>query len=72
MNIIDLLKESFPGTQAEAARIAGVSQPAIHKWMTGKCKPSAKSVIAIEKATHGRVSRHALRPDVFGPMPDSF
>jgi DNA-binding transcriptional regulator YdaS (Cro superfamily) len=71
MNMIDLLKESLPKTQAEAGRLLQVSQTTIHKWMTGKAKPSAKSAIRIEKLTHGKVTRNALRPDIFGPAPDS-
>ncbi len=71
MNMIDLLKESLPKVQAEAGRLINVSQPTIHKWLTGKTKPSAKSAILIERMTNGRVTRNALRPDIFGPAPDS-
>ncbi len=30
----------------------------------------AERVLAIEAATHGKVTRYDLRPDVFGPAPD--
>ena len=70
MNIIDLLKDALPPTQVEAARLLNVTQPAIHKWMSGKSLPSAKTAIAIERATNGKVTRYQLRPDIFeSPQP---
>jgi DNA-binding transcriptional regulator YdaS (Cro superfamily) len=70
-NMIELLKKALPGSQKATGKLINVSQPAIHKWITGKSKPSAKNAIAIERATHGAITREQLRPDVFGPAPDT-
>lgn len=43
----------------------GIEVPAIYQWMTRKA-PAAR-VLALEELTG--VSRHALRPDIFGPAP---
>jgi len=69
MNIIELLKNSLPAKQADAAKLVNVSQPCIHKWITGKSRPSPKTAVAIERATGGKVTRYQLCPDVFGPGP---
>jgi len=71
MTIVELLKTFLPSNQAEAAKLINVSQPAIHKWMTGKCRPSPKNAVVIERATEGQVTRYQLRPDVFGAAPDT-
>jgi DNA-binding transcriptional regulator YdaS (Cro superfamily) len=70
MTIIELLREALPAKQAEAAKMINVSQPCIHKWMTGKSQPSPKTAVTIERATGGKVTRYDLRPDVFGAAPD--
>lgn len=51
------------GSQAEIARIAGVSGPAVWKWVQSSKRVPAEFVIKIEKATG--VSRHDLRPDIY-------
>ena len=56
------------GTQSELARLAGVSQTAVNKWLHGG-RLSAESALAVERATSGKVTRHRLRPDIFGPRP---
>jgi DNA-binding transcriptional regulator YdaS (Cro superfamily) len=71
MTLIELLQSVLPRRQAEAAKLIEVSQPCIHKWMTGKTRPSPKTAVAIEQATGGKVTRYQLRPDVFGPAPSS-
>lgn len=63
-----LLKSALPPTQAEAAKLLGVSQAAVSKLLSGKAKPSYKTAIAAEKT--GKVTRHHLRPDIFGPSPN--
>lgn len=70
MTIIEMLRSALPSNQAEAAKLIQVSQPCIHKWMTGKSQPSPKTAVAIERATNGKLTRYDLRPDVFGPAPD--
>lgn len=54
----------YGGNQAEAARAVGVKQPSVWGWLNGG-KPSAKSALAIERVTGGRITRYELRPDIF-------
>lgn len=56
------------GGQASLARKCRVSQTAAWKWAKGK-GISAESALLIEAATEGAVSKHDLRPDIFGPAP---
>jgi len=51
------------GSQSELARICGVSQPAVWKWLQTAKRVPAEQVLAIETATG--VSRHFLRPDIY-------
>ena len=51
-------------TQGEFAKSIGVSQCAVSKWMRGVLNPSAKHALKIERLTG--VSRHEIRPDIFG------
>ena len=57
------------GSQSELARICGVSQPAVWKWLQVKRVP-AEYVLRIEAATG--VSRHHLRPDIYPPVTPRF
>ena len=43
-----------------------VSAEIVRRWLLGQQAPGAKSVMAIEAATGGRVKRQHLRPDIFG------
>ena len=52
--------------QSKLARALGVSHTAVCKWRKSG-HPPATRVIAIERITG--VSRHLLRPDVYGPAP---
>ena len=45
------------------------TQGLISQWESGKVKVPAERVGAIETATGGAVTRHDLRPDVFGAAP---
>ncbi len=54
------------GSQAELAKIANVSQPAVWKWLHQSKRVPAEAVLAIEQSTG--VSRHDLRPDIY-PRP---
>jgi DNA-binding transcriptional regulator YdaS (Cro superfamily) len=51
------------GSQAEIARIAGVSTTAVWKWVQSSKRVPAEFVRKIEAATG--VSRHDLRPDIY-------
>lgn len=59
------------GSQSELARICGVSQPTIWKWLQSSKRLPAEHVLAVEAATG--VPRHHLRPDIYpadlGPSP---
>jgi DNA-binding transcriptional regulator YdaS (Cro superfamily) len=54
-------------TTEEAARAATVTDATWSRWETGSRKVPAERVLQIERMTG--VSRHDLRPDVFGPTP---
>ena len=51
------------GGQAATARICGVSQPAVWKWLQSGKRLPAEYVLAVEAVTG--VSRHLLRPDIY-------
>jgi DNA-binding transcriptional regulator YdaS (Cro superfamily) len=51
------------GSQSALARICGVGQPAVWKWIQSSKRVPAEHVLAIEAATG--VSRHILRPDIY-------
>lgn len=51
------------GSQAEIARIAGVSPTAVWKWVQSSKRVPPEFVLKIEAATG--VSRHDLRPDIY-------
>lgn len=61
----EALKEALTraGSQSALARICGVSQAAVWKWIDGgKCLPP-QHALTVERETG--VSRHALRPDMY-------
>lgn len=51
------------GGQSGLARICGVSQPTVWKWVQSSKRMPAEYVLRAEAATG--VSRHALRPDIY-------
>jgi len=65
---IEIALEMFSGSQTVMARAIKVTQPCVHKWLHEKGLPNARSSIAIERATGGKVTREQLRPDIFGPV----
>lgn len=46
-----------------------VSAEIVRRWLKGEQQPGPKTVVAIETATEGQVTRYDLRPDIFGPAP---
>jgi len=62
---IDALKHAIEhvGSQAAFARVCGVTQAAVWKWISGGKPLPPQHVIAVETATG--VSRHQLRPDIY-------
>lgn len=54
------------GGQVALASLCGVTPQAVNQWVQ-QGRPPAKRVLSIEAASG--VSRHELRPDVFGREP---
>lgn len=65
MSALDRAVESA-GSQQALAQLLGIKPPSVSGWYDRRRVP-AERCIAIEQATG--VSRHQLRPDVFGPEP---
>ena len=53
------------GTRYQLAKLIGLRPPSVYGW---KEVPVVR-VLAVEEATG--ISRHDLRPDVFGPAPEA-
>jgi DNA-binding transcriptional regulator YdaS (Cro superfamily) len=51
------------GSQSALARICGVSQTAVWKWLQSTKRLPAEHCLAVEAATD--VSKHLLRPDIY-------
>lgn len=57
------------GGQAALAKKIGVRQQHVWNWLNRDGRAPADKVLAIEAAVGLAVSRHDLRPDVFGTLP---
>lgn len=68
MNAIERVAKELPGGQAQLARELEVSPQFVSQLATGRRPVPPRQAIAIEEK-YG-VSRHELRPDVFGPAPE--
>lgn len=68
---IEKAVEAAGGQSALARAIGGnVKQAHVWYWLnTADAKVPAEHCAAIEQATGGKVTKHDLRPDVFGPRP---
>jgi DNA-binding transcriptional regulator YdaS (Cro superfamily) len=55
-------------SQANLARVCGQPPQAVTRWLREGRVP-AKYAPLIEAATDGAVTRHDLRPDIFGAAP---
>lgn len=64
----DALKRAIKeiGNATRLAGQLGISLQAVSQWK----QAPPQHVLAIERATGGKVSRYELRPDIFGPSPD--
>lgn len=51
------------GSQQKLANLCGVKQPTVWRWLHGG-GIDAKYVIAISKATNGRIKPYEIRPDL--------
>lgn len=58
------------GNASALARALRIKPPSVAEWRARNRVP-AERCLAIERATNGRVTKHELRPDVFGPAPDA-
>lgn len=67
MDAITDAVSKVPGGQAALARKLGVSPQAVNQWVAGSRPVPPKHALKIESLTG--ISRHELRPDVFGPPP---
>lgn len=54
------------GDQSKLARAIGVKQAHVWYWLNKAKQVPAEHVLPIERATEGAVTRHELRPDLFG------
>ncbi len=52
-------------SQAALARAVGVTSGMVWQWVHGVRRIAGENVLAIEAATGGRVTRYALRPDLY-------
>jgi DNA-binding transcriptional regulator YdaS (Cro superfamily) len=57
------------GSQERLAGAIGCSQSKISWLLVAREEIAVEDALAIERATGGAVSKHDLRPDVFGPPP---
>ena len=59
---------TIAGSEAKLGKAAGFSQNAI--WTAKRNgRVSAEMAVGIERATNGAISRHRLRPDLYGTNP---
>ena len=56
------------GGATAAARMLGIDNPSVVMNWRSRGRPPADRVIEIEAASG--ISRHDLRPDIFGPSPE--
>lgn len=61
---MDKAREAVGGKDVDIARLLNISPAAVSRW--GGIVPAARA-IEIEKLTGGKVTRHDIRPDYFGP-----
>jgi DNA-binding transcriptional regulator YdaS (Cro superfamily) len=57
------------GSQTALAEALDIERSAISQWKKVPINDKHNRVLEIEKASGGAVSRHEMRPDVFGPAP---
>jgi len=57
------------GGQTQLARLLGVKQANVWHWLNRADHVPGEYVLAIEKATGGKVGRHDLRPDLYPDLP---
>lgn len=68
MKLIDYISDM--ARRAELAKAVTSSPDYLWQVATDRRKASHELAKSIERATNGAVSRHDLRPDIFGPAPE--
>lgn len=63
---MELKKYLKTTTQTAFAESMRCSQGLVHQWVKGITRITAERCIEIEAVTNGKVTRHDLRPDLFG------
>ncbi len=53
------------GTQTALAAVLGIERSAVSQWK----RVPVERVLVIEEKSEGKVTRHDMRPDIFGPPP---
>lgn len=61
--VLNLVKEKLGGNAGVAAKLGAITPQAVSQW---KMVP-VRRVLELERLT--QISRHELRPDIFGPSP---
>jgi DNA-binding transcriptional regulator YdaS (Cro superfamily) len=65
VDALDDAKRKAGGAAGLAAKLGGITPQAVSQWK----RVPAERVLAVEKETG--VSRHDLRPDIYGPQTES-
>lgn len=58
------------GGHVPLAKSLGIHPSLVSQWVTGRLNVAPRHCLPIESLTGGAVTRHDLRPDIFGPAPD--
>lgn len=61
--------ETRGDSQEQFAKRIGVSQGLVWQWIEGRTRITAERAIEIEEKTDRQITRHDLRPDLFGDPP---
>ena len=70
MTKIERVIDVAGGVSALALKL-GVKPPTVYQWKTGERKVSPRLALAIEREWPEVATTHDLRPDIFGPAPES-
>jgi DNA-binding transcriptional regulator YdaS (Cro superfamily) len=64
---IEALRRAYGllGSQRAMADVVGVKQPSVNEILKYGKKVPAEWCLPIERATHGKVTRYDLRPDLY-------
>lgn len=67
MNLRNWIRSTPPAEREALCKKIGTTKDYLWQIAGGHCRPGARMAIAIESITG--VSKHDLRPDIFGPKP---